>query len=114
MRLKLLRSVIALTVLMVSAPAFAQNLVANGSFETGYWTGWTTGGNFADTEVVNSPFDGFESEDGSYFAALGPVGSPGTLSQTFSDQAGTQYTFSFYLAGEGDHPSFFSAMWDGT
>jgi PEP-CTERM motif len=114
MRLKLLPGVVALTVVLVSAPAFAQNLVTNGSFESGYWTGWTTGGNFADTEVVSSPFYGYESEDGSYFALLGPVGSPGTLSQTFSDQAGAQYTFSFYLAGRGDHPSFFSAMWDGT
>jgi hypothetical protein len=114
MRLKLLLGVVALTVVLVSLSAFAQNLVANGSFETGYWTGWTTGGNFADTEVVSSPFDGYESEDGSYFALLGPVGSPGTLSQTFSDQAGAQYTFSFYLDARGDHPSFFSAMWDGT
>jgi len=114
MRLKLLPGVVALTVVLVSPSAFAQNLVTNGSFETGYWTGWTTGGNFADTEVVSSPFYGYESEDGSYFALLGPVGSPGTLSQTFSDQAGAQYTFSFYLAGRGDHPSFFSAMWDGT
>jgi len=114
MRLKLLLGVVALTVVLVSPSAFAQNLVTNGSFETGYWTGWTTGGNFADTEVVSSPFYGYESEDGSYFALLGPVGSPGALSQTFSDQAGAQYTFSFYLAGRGDHPSFFSAMWDGT
>ena len=114
MRLKLLLGVVALTVVLVSASAFAQNLVTNGSFETGYWTGWTTGGNFADTEVVSSPFDGYEPEDGNYFALLGPVGSPGTLSQTFSDQAGAQYTFSFYLAATGDHPSFFSAMWDGT
>jgi hypothetical protein len=114
MRQKHLLAIVALVVLIVSAPAFAQNLVTNGSFETGYWTGWTTGGNFEDTEVVSSPFDGFEAEDGNYFAALGPVGNPGTLSQTFSDQAGAQYTFSFYLGAEGDHPSFFSAMWDGT
>ena len=44
---------------------------------------------------------------------LGPVGSPGTLSQTFSDQAGAQYTFSFYL-GAGGPSEPFSAMWDGT
>jgi hypothetical protein len=114
MRLKLLFSVVALTVLMISAPAFAQNLVTNGSFETGYWTGWTTGGNFQDTEIVNTPFYWYDgAEDGSYYAVLGPVGSPGTLSQTFSDQAGAQYTFSFYLAAGGEHPSFFSAMWDG-
>ena len=114
MRQKYLLAIVALAVLIVSAPALAQNLIANGSFETGYWTGWTTGGNFADTEVVTDGFYGYEPEDGNYFAALGPAGSPGTLSQTFSDQAGAQYTFRFYLAAEGDHPSFFSAMWDGT
>ena len=115
MRLKLLLGVVGLTVVLVSPSAFAQNLVANGSFETGYWTGWTTGGNFADTEVVALLFDGYEIvKTEATSLLLGPVGSPGTLSQTFSDQAGAQYTFSFYLAGEGDHPSFFSAMWDGT
>ena len=41
MRLKLLPGVVALTVSCKRA-AFAQNLVTNGSFETGYWTGWTT------------------------------------------------------------------------
>lgn len=114
MRLKHVLVIFALMVLMVSAPAFAQNLIANGSFETGYWTDWTTGGNFTDTEVVTNGFDAYSPEDGTYFAALGPVGSPGTLSQAFSDQAGTPYTFSFYLAATGDNPSFFSAMWDGT
>ena len=113
MRMKLLLRVVALTAVIVSAPAFAQNLVTNGSFETGYWTGWTTGGNFQDTEVVSGYFSYYSPEDGTYYAVLGPVGSPGTLSQTFSDEPGAQYTFSFYLAAAGDHPSAFSAMWDG-
>jgi hypothetical protein len=114
MRLKHLLVVVALTVLLVSAPASAQNLVANGSFETGYFTGWTTGGNFEDTEVVSGGFYDYPgAEDGTYYAVLGPVGSNGTLSQTFSDHAGTQYTFSFYIAAAGDDPSSFSAMWDG-
>ena len=113
MRLKLLPGVVALNVVLVSASAFAQNLVTNGSFETGYWTGWTTGDNFQDTEVVSGYFSYYSPEDGTYYAVLGPVGSPGTLSQTFSDEPGAQYTFSFYLAAAGDHPSAFSAMWDG-
>ena len=49
MRLKLLPGVAALTLMLVSPSAFAQNLVTNGSFETGYWTGWTTGGNILRT-----------------------------------------------------------------
>ena len=107
MRRKHVLVVFALMVLMVSAPAFAQNLIANGSFETGYWTDWTTGGNFTDTEVVTNGFDAYSPEDGTYFAALGPVGSPGTLSQAFSDQAGTPYTFSFYLAASRGQPRAF-------
>ncbi len=114
MRQKYLPALVALIVSLVSAPAFAQNLLSNGSFETGYFNDWTSGGNFEFTEVVSGPFYDYSGpEDGTYYAVLGPYGSPGTLSQAFSDQAGAQYTFSFYLAAAGDDPSFFSAMWDG-
>lgn len=114
MRLKPLL-VIAAVLMLVSAPAFAQNLVQNGSFETGDFTSWTTGGNFEDTEVVSGAFyDYTGAQDGNYYAVLGPVGSDGTLSQSFTDHAGTQYTFSFWMAAVGDNPSDFSAYWNGT
>ena len=46
MRTKTLLIGVALAVVFsVSAPKiFAQNLLTNGSFETGDFTGWTTGG----------------------------------------------------------------------
>jgi hypothetical protein len=117
MRQKSLLAVVALLVLLVGAPvAFAgPNLLANGSFETGDFTGWTTGGNFADTEVVSGPFYVYSgAEDGNFYAVLGPVGSDGTLSQTFSDTAGARYTFSFWFASVGDSPSDFTAFWNST
>jgi hypothetical protein len=117
MRQKALLAVATLlAVLLVGAPtAFATNLLNNGSFETGDFTGWTTGGNFADTEVVSGPFYVYSgAEDGNYYAVLGPVGSDGTISQTFSDTVGTHYTFSFWFASIDDIPSDFSAYWDGT
>ena len=118
MRLKTLLIAVAVTVaLAVYAPmSFAgSNLVNNGSFETGDFTGWTTGGNFEDTEVVSGAFYVYTgAEDGNFYAVLGPVGSDGSISQTIADTAGAHYTLSFWLAGAGDDPSDFSAMWNGT
>ena len=118
MRLKTLLVIVALVVCVASAPAtFAQNLILNGSFEAGggSFNQWTEGGNFEDTEVVSGAFyDYTAAQDGTFYAVLGPVGSDGTLSQTFADHAGAQYTVSFWFASVGDNPSDFSAFWDGT
>lgn len=114
MRLKTLLVIGALVLFVSVAPAtFAQNLLTNGSFETGDFTGWTLGGNSGLIEVVTGAFYQYSgAEDGSYYVVAGPVGSPGSLSQTFSDVAGRNYTFSFWFASVGDNPSSFSAMWD--
>jgi hypothetical protein len=118
MQKKALLAAIALAVvLVVGAPAFASpNLLTNGSFQSGDFTGWTQGGNFEDTSVVSGPFyvyPGSQDGDG-FYAVLGPVGSDGTLSQTFSDTVGAHYTFSFWFASVGDDPSDFTASWNST
>ena len=118
MRLKTLLVIVALAVCVASAPAtFAQNLILNGSFEAGGGTfnNWTEGGNFEDTQVSSGAFyDYTGAEDGNFYATLGPVGSDGTLSQTFADHAGAEYTISFWFASVGDNPSDFSVKWDDT
>jgi hypothetical protein len=111
-------SVSLVMVVLVGAPTAlaSPNLLTNGSFQNGDFSGWTTGGNFEDTEVVSGPFyvyPGDQDGDG-FYAVLGPVGSDGTLSQTFATTVGAQYTFSFWFASVGDNPSDFTASWDST
>lgn len=92
----------------------AGNLVSNCGFETGDFTGWNGGGNNQYYSTPPGSFSAFAgANSGGYYAVFGPVGSDGTLSQTLSTTAGTDYTFAFYLAAEGDDPSDFSAYWDG-
>jgi hypothetical protein len=117
MRPKTLLAVVALAVAFTfTAPkTFAQNLVQNGSFETGDFTDWTTTGNFEFTQVVSGAFGSYTgAQDGQFYVTAGPVGSLGGISQSFDDIAGATYNFSFYYAAVGDDPSHFTASWDGT
>jgi len=116
MRLKTLLVVATLAFcLCVAAPTFAQNLITNGSFETGDYSGWTTGGNFEFTSVTSGAYYDYSgAQDGQFYSVMGPVGSDGSLSQTLSTVAGTQYNISFWFASVGDNPSDFSVYWDGT
>jgi hypothetical protein len=92
-------------------PAHA-DLLVNGGFESGDFTGWTQGGNTGATGVTGT-FDGFTPEDGNFQAFLGPVGSDGSLSQTFSDTLGQSLLVSFWFASDGRTPNDFSATFDG-
>jgi hypothetical protein len=110
-----MKNLLAVAAILAAGGAHAAaNLITNGSFETGDFTGWTQGGNTGFTGVVTSGFDGITAEDGNYFAALGPVGSDGTLSQTFTDTPGVTYESSFWLASDGDTPNDFSVTGPGT
>lgn len=94
--------------------ATAGNLVQNCGFETGDLTGWTTGGNFEATGIVSGSYYTYSgANSGSDYLFMGPVGSDASLSQTLSTSAGQSYSFSFYLASNGDVTSDFSAYWDG-
>jgi PEP-CTERM motif-containing protein len=98
----------------LSGPARADNIVANGSFETGDFTGWTTGGNFgfSGVECPGAPFAG--PGDGNCDGFFGPVGSNGTLSQTLNTIAGGRYFITFDFQPDGGNPSFFSASFGPT
>jgi carbohydrate binding protein with CBM4/9 domain/PEP-CTERM motif-containing protein len=114
MRLKTLLAIAALCACLTATTAFAQNLVNNGSFENGDFSGWVQTGDTSFNQVVSGPFYAYSgAEDGNFYATFGPVGDTSMLSQTFSDLAGAQYTFSFWLNAVGDDPSLFSASING-
>jgi hypothetical protein len=115
MRVKTLVVVAALLVftsLGATAAFAAPNLVNNGSFETGDFTGWNVSSGSLEL-VVTGPFYVYSgAEDGNWYSVFGSVGSDGSISQTISDVAGQHYSFSFWFNAVGDSPSDFSAMWD--
>jgi hypothetical protein len=86
------------------------DLVQNGGFETGDFTAWTTSGN---DDVYSCWVDEYDAYSGLYGAGLGPVGSPGYLSQTLSTTAGQNYLVSCWLFCDGETPNEFMVFWGG-
>lgn len=95
----------------VSSGAHA-NLVTNGGFESGDFTGWVQSGN-ATFNGVECPGAGLVAE-GACDAFFGPVGSNSTLSQDIATQAGGVYSISFDFKADGGTPSIFSADFGGS
>ncbi len=103
----------ALTLALGSAgPARAINLITNGGFETGDFTGWTLGGNTGFTFVDCGPFV-VSPHTGACAAALGAIGSVNSLSQTIPTVLGGTYLVSFWEESDGEPPNSFQANWDG-
>jgi hypothetical protein len=92
--------------------SIAGNLFQSCGFETGDFSGWTQSGNTASTFVVGN-FDGFLPNSGTQFAAMGPSGSDGFLSQTIVTAPGDFYAIAWYLASDGGTPNDFNVSWDG-
>lgn len=116
MRIKTLLVVAALVVFtsLGATAAFATNLVNNGSFETGDFTGWNATDGSLEL-VVSGPFSAYNAaQDGQWYSVWGNIGADGVISQTIADTPGQHYTFSFWFASVGDDPSDFSASWNSS
>lgn len=87
------------TMLVASSPsiASAQNIIVNGSFETGSFAGWTQTGDLSVTGVTNSPLYQYHPTEGNYQALFGPWVSYGGIVQ-YVGEIGKEYTVAFDIA----------------
>ena len=103
--------ILAGVALAFATPAAAQELVTNGGFETGDFSGFTQTGNTGFTGVSNHPS---YVASGAYGAFFGPVGSTGGITQTLSTNAGQSYLISFDLRNYGGGtPNFYNVLFGG-
>jgi hypothetical protein len=99
--------------LAVSAPqatAASAPLLQNGDFQAGNFAGWSLNAQY--TSVLSQPYDGYSPVGGSTYAILGPVGTSGTLYQSFNDTACQTLTISFDLASDGGEQNDFIVIFD--
>lgn len=102
-----------------SAPAIltvvaSPQLVQNGGFETGNFSGWTLLGSAPGNVDVTIGNDYVHS--GQYGVQAGPGGSLGFLSQTLATMPGQLYLVSCWFDSPGNDatPNEFSISWNGT
>lgn len=110
------------SLLLCTAPllyiAFSQlavaDLVVNGGFETGDFTGWTVN----DPSFPISPYVGNNptfAHSGNDKAYLGTVGAIGSILQTLVTTPGQAYTLSFWYTNDGTvPPNELDALWNGS
>ena len=97
-----------------AVPALAgPNLVTNGGFETGDFSGWTGTGNTT-FNGVQCPGPGPTVFEGNCSAFFGPIGSVGGISQLVAGLVvGQPVLISFAFLPDGGNPSSFSASFGG-
>ncbi len=95
--------ILSLTAALIGAStsmARAANIVTNGGFETGDFSGFTQSGNTGSTFVSTT-----NPHTGTYAADLGPAGALGFLSQSLATTPGQTYQLSYFLASTDTAPN---------
>jgi hypothetical protein len=112
---QLMKNSLLVVMVLLSVFLFAgvgsANLIVNGGFETGDFTGWSLGGNTGFTTVSGG------AHSGNYAAWLGPIGSDGYIltASPFTTTPGDTYNVDFWLYSDGLTPNDFTAIYfDGS
>jgi len=101
------------------------DMVVNGGFETGNFSGWTTAGDLTGSGVSSAACPGSgvaltqcTPYSGTYAAFFDQDEVSGSISQPLITTPGDSYTLNYYLevdpAGYGTSPAAFSVSWDGS
>lgn len=106
------RAILVLTLLALAIglerPATAGNIVINGGFETGDFTGWTTTGS---PTVSGADFNGVPYT-GTYKANLASSSTGDAISQTLATLANQSYSLTFWAAADASNS--FTVDWNGS
>jgi hypothetical protein len=109
--LRAMKAGLAVLALLAGPSVSSADLIVNGGFETGDFTGWTTGANSYPEYIVTDPVN-----SGTYAAQIaGYQFFPNTLSQTVTTTPGQDYRLSFWrYQDDGEPPIGLTVYWDGT
>jgi hypothetical protein len=94
-----------------AATAFADapDLLTNGGFEAGDFSGWN-----ASVDPTFSGVDDVAAHAGSFGAFFGDIGTSGSISQSFATVAGATYDIDLWLRSDGQTPNGLQVLWNGT
>lgn len=116
--MKITKLLLPACLLLACTQAATADLITNGGFETGNFTGWSVSDDPYDNTTVekasSDPNNLVIPFSGEYVARLGTFDVDGTLSQTIADAAGQPYQLSMWLKSDGNTPNDFNISWNGT
>lgn len=104
-----LRGTAAAAILTIAASGAQANLVVNGDFETGNFTGWSKSGNLSLSDVIANTV----TSNHTFLWRSGATGSPAIISQALATTAGATYTLEFDLYNTATQNAAFAALFDG-
>ena len=103
-----LRIILSCAAVLLLPGIASADIVDNGGFETGDFTGWILSGN-----PIPGTVDGSNPHSGKYAANLFAAGSLGYMEQFLPTTPGTLYNLTYFLASDGGTPNEFLAQLNG-